>query len=308
MIIFKHTFKRMLTLKFLIIYFIIFIPIFLGFTALFNIDMKNVSSYIIMRDHYLSNFFIVTFMWSLGLPFLITTASRGSALIQKEIDDDTLVLLVSKPINRKRIYLEKWLASFAISTIIGLLSIFLSLTLYIIVFKIDSMILLMFISLIPSLIIYILFINFVLTSLSMFVTALFKHRTRSVITLVIFIMIFQLILPIFKPLLIQSRVYEKYFVYLYDLNYHFGIIYYSIINLFSTVSFSPFTQIKIAQFVGIFSTGFNGYDMDRDLGFLPDHFQALNYINPIFVFIFWILLSSLFMWLCYRILKNTDIG
>ncbi len=308
MIIFKHTFKRMLTLKFLIVYFIIFIPLFLLFTILFSQGQsENIDSFIIVRDNNLANFFIVTFMWTLGIPFLIVTASRGTALIQQEIDEDTLVLLISKPIERGRLFLEKWLASFAISTLIGLLSIFLSLSLMVLFFQIESMILEMFISLIPSLIIYILLINFIVTALSMFIVALIKHRTRAVIALVIFIMIFQLILPLFKPLLTMTGKYETFYVYVYDLNYHFGLMYYHIIRLFSNVEFSPLTQIKISEFIGIFQSNMEGYNVDMDLGFLPDQFEVLNYLHPGIVFTFWIIISAFFMLMSYKILKRQDI-
>jgi len=146
-----------------------------------------------------------------------------------------------------------------------------------------------------------------MTALSMFVVTVFKHRTRAIISLVVFIMLFQLILPMFKPLLMYSGQYESYYVYLYDINYHFGIMYYSIINLFSNVKFSPLAQMRISDFIGIFSIVVEGNNEDQDLGFMPDRYTTLQYISPIIIFTFWIVLSSLLMVLSYRILKKQDI-
>ncbi len=307
MVIYKSTLKRFLSRKFILIYFTVFILIFLGFTAIFRQAILGdyANNFIIVRDEYLASFFVATFLWTLGVPFQIIIVSKCVALIQQEVDENTLVLLIAKPIERKRIFLEKYLGTYTVSSIIGLVSVLLSLSLYIIFYKIDSVILEMFITLLPSLVIYTLLINLIISALTIFVTSIFKHRNRAIITLIVFIMIVELIFPLIKPML-GVDLYKKYYIYLYDINYHFGIMFYEIINLFSNIQFSPLAQQNIGQFVGIFATMGNDY-LDHDLRFVPDSFATNNFIPPLVIFFFWIFISFLFLFLSYLILKKQDI-
>ncbi len=303
MIIFKRTLNRLLSLKFFIIYFLIFIPILILLTFSFGL-MDNINpNYNSVLDRSLANFFIINFMWILGVPFLITIASRGSSLIQQEIDEETLVLLVSKPINRLRIYLEKWLATYVVSFIVAIISILLSLTIYILIFKLDSTIILQLFKMVPGLIIYILFINFIFTSISVVITLLLKNRIRSIILLIVLVMLIEFIFPVIKSASFQSDAYVKNKIYLFDLNYHFGIMYFYIMKIFAAVHFTPTSQESVNSFITIFKP------IDNQSGtiYILSN-PVLNYIKPYILFIVYFVLGLVSMFFSYYLLKKKDIN
>ncbi len=307
MIIFKQTIKNYFNLKFLIIYFSIFIPVYLALIFIFTkIKLPFIESYYLQMDKHLAGFFIVSFMWTLGLPFLIMTANRGCSIYHQEIEEDTMIVLISKPITRYHIFIEKWLATMLISISVGVLSLFLSLSLYVVYYRLPSNTIILLLSLIPSLCIYMLFIVFVIIALSIFVTMVLNKRMWSMVIMVVFIMLFEFMIPLFKLLLTSSGVYEKFNLYLVDINYQFGYIQFYIIDKLTNVPFSPYAKATIDQFIGIFNLSNNG-EVDLDLGFIPNHFQPLNYINPVIIIIFWLSISIIMMYLSYIFLKRKDI-
>ena len=58
----------------------------------------------------LDYFSMFVFLWTTGFVLAMTVATAGAGFIAKEHDDGTLLLLVSKPINRFEIVLGKFLA------------------------------------------------------------------------------------------------------------------------------------------------------------------------------------------------------
>ncbi|ERJ12979.1 ABC transporter permease subunit [Haloplasma contractile] len=315
MVIFTQTFKMMLKLKRTLIY-LIFIALgsLLAVFAMREAIDGTSTNVNLLIDRYLSIFFMFTFMWVIGIPFLISMANRGASLIQEEIEEGTLVVLVSKPISRYRILLEKWLASFVVSLLLGLTSMFINLTMMVFMLSLDSAIISILLSLQLSLIVYIIFMNIVMTSISLMFSLVLKKRVRTIILLVVLIMVTFAVFPLFKVPLMQMGYYDGLKLYLIDLNYQFGVVYYTIIDTFTTIKFTPETQVIISQFLGIFEVGnaspfTNGYGgIDEDLGFLHGNFGISKYIHPAIIISFWVTVSAANILLSTLLVKRMDIS
>jgi len=117
--IFRYTFKKMLVSPSTWITLMISI-IFLMTPLLVTTEMSQ---------NYLSiNAFKIISFYFLALCLVIFIAIKATQIFRSEINDGTLLILVSKPISRSRIWAEKWLSFQAILVMYCFLTIFISTT------------------------------------------------------------------------------------------------------------------------------------------------------------------------------------
>jgi ABC-2 type transport system permease protein len=192
-IVIKKTFQDIYSLKKIILTLIIILILPLIYVLLpsivdFGLISPNHAATIISFTLIFPAFF-----WTLGLVYTIVIGTSGTPLIAEEVKSGTMLLLVSKPISRIKIFIGKYIAVYLYGMLLSFLSIFV--IGWVGVFaksgNIDH-----FISLIPfltALYIYSLFILFLFTSLTMAFSSIFK-KARSASTLIIFIAIFSCIL------------------------------------------------------------------------------------------------------------------
>lgn len=305
MVLLIHTFKSLLKWKSTLIYLLIIsiVPIILGFVL--REMYQNSSSMLSQVNQTIGIYNIEVFMWILGVPFLLNASAKGIGLISNEISDGTLGLLVSMKISRFKILFYKWIALYIVMIILGIVSIFLNYSIITIVSNMDYNVKIQLVGTIPNLIKYLLIIGFIVSALSILISLIIKSKINAVLSMTVFIIFIFLISPLFRNFLVGY--YDKYYLYYFDLNYHFSLIYFNFINVNNILT--PEAQSIMGMFMGIFDLG--GL-VDQDLSMIlsnPIYKAApvLDYIKVDSLLIFWIVLGFLSLVVSIRILIRRDI-
>ncbi|MDF2699023.1 MAG: family transporter protein [Haloplasmataceae bacterium] len=307
MTLFINSFQKLMKWYFTIIYISIMsiVSIVLGFVLKYEIYEKQLSTQTQLSST-IGIYYILIFMWVLGIPFLIMMTSKGISLLANEFQEGTMSLLVSTKISRTKIVLSKWLALYITTLLLGTLAIILNLSIIYFVSGMSSFILNQLIQAIPNLIYYLLFIGFIFTTLSILMSLLVKSKVLASITMITIIILIFLIIPLFKSFL--TVYYEDYYLYLFDLNYQLGLIYNYFISK-SNIELTPSIQNILGMFIGIF-------DLDTmvDLDLLAISDTALlskasvrNYLNVRDLLLGWSFTGFMSLILSIIILQKKDV-
>ena len=302
-IVIKKTFQDIYSLKKIIITLIIIlilplIYILLPSTVDFGLISPNHAATII-------SFALIfpAFFWTLGLVYTIVIGTSGAPLIAEEVKSGTMLLLVSKPISRIKIFIGKYIAVYLYGMLLSFLSIFVIGWVGVIAKSgnIDH-----FISLIPfltALYIYSLFILFLFTSLTMAFSSIFK-KARFASTLIIFIAIFSfLAFYIIRGL--TGQFYVTFQLYHFDLGYHLGNVFILFIETLNAVPPSISWQIMFAMITGVYSME-STIDPDQNINL--GGLEKTNYYIPVFSLLIWILIAALLLVFGILSLKKREIS
>jgi len=243
------------------------------------------------------------FFWTLGIVFTIVIGISGAPLIAEEINTGTMLILISKPITRTKIFLGKYLAVFLLGMVLSFIAIFSIgwITVLINSGNIDH-----FISLIPFLValyLYSLFILFLFTSITMALSSILK-KPKNVSAVIILI----IILSFVAFLLIRTLVggfYEALQLYHFDLGYHLGNVFIFFMETLNAVPPSRSWQNLFAMLTGVYKYA-PTIDPDQkiDLGGL----EKTNYYLPIFSLLIWFIIAVLLLVLGIYKLKKREIS
>ena len=129
--IFRYTFKKILVSPSTWIVFILTVIILglnwgLNASGIINNDSNTSWTSELVKLFYLSSWKGIAFSGFIGLMLLIFIGIKSVQIFRDEIEDGTLLILVSKPISRNRIWFEKWLSFQTIVISYIFLSIFLA--------------------------------------------------------------------------------------------------------------------------------------------------------------------------------------
>ncbi|MFX1453939.1 MAG: ABC transporter permease [Promethearchaeota archaeon] len=235
-----------------------------------------------------------TWYYNFAIMFPIIIIGSTGPLISEELRSGTLLFLVSKPIARTKIILSKFIALFLFGTIISFLT--LSLICFFAIMKysfvdIGSYLGLFFL--------YGLIITFFFGGLTIGFSSIFS-RPRNALLLPLALVIFSfLVMMMFKPLLLfaTDNWYEKYFLYNFDIGYHFSNIFLWIGEAFDPEILNYFAMIF--WMFGITSMVFDGYEMN---------YVKTNYYHPVVSLIILIGVSAIFIIIGMISLKRRDIS
>ena len=242
------------------------------------------------------------FFWTLGLVYTIIIGTAGAPLIAEEVKSGTMLLLVSKPISRIKIFIGKYIAVYLYGMLLSFFSIFVIgwIGVFVKSGNIDH-----FISLIPfltALFIYSLFILFLFTSITMAFSSIFK-KARSASMLIIFISIlsyiaFLLIRTLTGPFYVTFQLYH------FDLGYHLGNIFILFIETLNAVPPSISWQMWFASITGVYSLG-SSVDPDQNINL--GGLEKTNFYLPVFSLLIWILIAALLLVFGIWSLKRREI-
>ena len=244
-----------------------------------------------------------SFLWSLGLAYTVIIGISGSPLIADEVRSGTMLILVSKPISRIKIFIGKYLAVFFFGMIISFTSIFSIGWIGVLANSgnIDH-----FISLLPfltALYLYSLFILFLFTSITMALSSIFKKsRTTSILIMFLAILSY-LAFMIIRTL--TGPFYAAFQLYHFDLGYHLGNVFVLFIETLNAIPPSASWQNFFGTMTGvydIFST------IDPDQGINLGGLEKTNYYLPIFSLLIWILIAGLLLFFGIMSLKKREIS
>lgn len=230
------------------------------------------------------------FFWTLGIAFTSVVGTSGSSLIAEEVSSGTLLILVSKPVSRIKIFLGKYIALYLYGILVSFLSIFILGWTSVLAQSgnMDH-----FIGLLPflsALFIYSLFILFLFTSITMAFSSLFKKsRTTSMVVIIIVMMSY---LAFFLIRSLTGTFYGAFQLYHFDLGYHLGNVFIFFIETLNAIPPSINWQMNFGLMTGV-------YDLTPNLD--PDQYinlgglEKTNYYLPIFSLLLWVLIAVLLL-------------
>ena len=302
-IIIKKTFHDMYSLKKIIITLIVISILPLIFVLLptsvdFGLISPNHAATIIGFALMFPAFF-----WTLSLVFTIIIGTSGAPLIAEEVKSGTMLLLVSKPISRIKIFIGKYIAVYLFGMLLSLFSIFVIgwIGVFVKSGNIDH-----FISLIPfltALYIYSLFILFLFTSITMAFSSIFK-KARSASILIIFIAIFSYI-AFFLIRTLTGQFYVIFQLYHFDLGYHLGNVFILFVETLNAVPPSISWQTWFALITGVYSME-STIDPDQNINL--GGLEKTNYYLPVVSLLIWILIAASLLVFGILSLKKREIS
>jgi ABC-type transport system involved in multi-copper enzyme maturation permease subunit len=302
-VIIKKTFFDIYSLKKFII-----IIIFFSFIPIISFFLPTAVNFGLISSHHAATiigFAIIpwAFMFFLGSFYAVIIGLSGSSLIAEEISSGTMLILVSKPISRIKIFLGKYLAVILYGMLISFISIFTIGWLGVLIKSgnIDH-----FISLLPfltALYLYSLFILFLFTSITMALSSIFK-KSRNVSIIILVLVIFAY-LGFFIIRTIVGQFYVTFQLYHFDLGYHLGNVFILFIESLNAIPPSASWQLVFATFTGVYSlTSTTDPDQGINLGGL----EKTNYYLPIFSLLIWVLIATLLLIFGIFSLKKREIS
>jgi len=243
------------------------------------------------------------FFWSLGLSYTVFIGISGSPLIADEVSSGTMLILISKPISRIKIFLGKFIGIFLYGMLLSFVAIFVSGWIGVLIKSgnIDH-----FVSLIPfltALYLYSLFILFLFTSITMALSSIFKKsRNASVGILLIAIFSF-LAFQLIRTML--GDFYAIFQLYHFDLGYHLGNVFILFIESLNAIPPSTSWQRVFGMLTGVYSTQ-SPIDPDQNINL--GGFSKTNYYLPIVSLVIWLLIAFLLLAFALISLKKREIS
>ena len=238
-----------------------------------------------MENHFvLDNFSIVLFMWVAGLFLAISVATTAAGFISKEDTDGTLLLLVSKPINRFEIVLGKFLALVINALLLQVIVLLLCILLFWVVLPIDPDTFASLMGMVPWLLLYSLLVTVAFGSVALALSSVMKSRVK--ITLVVMLLIMLVFFVPIIPRTVFVSAYEGFYLNYADLGYHLGNVFTTFVSRAEGGQMMPQNQ----PFMTIFAGTYKGFQesFDPDIGALPPSLGLTEYVSPV---------VSMFVWL-----------
>ena len=301
-VVINKTYKDIYSLKKLLIALAILLTVPVIFILLpTSVDFGLISPYHAASINAIALIFPF-FFWTIGIAFTITLGSSGAPLIAEELKSGTMLILISGPISRVKIFLGKYIALFLFGILISLVSIF---TIGWISVLIKSGNIDHFISLIPflaAMFLYSLFLVFLFTSITLAFSSLVK-KSRSATMIVVAVVIFTFV----GFLVIRMMVgdfYVTFQLYHFDLGYHLGNVFVFFIESLNAVPPSVSWQLFFGMLTGVYSTQ---SAIDPDQGLNLGGLETTNYYLPVFSFLIWMIIAVLLLIFGALKLKKRDI-
>ncbi len=283
LILVKKTFQELASLKkFLVSLIIMLIPLIVTIAFPSTIEYESISPQHAAAAISIAIVFIL-FFWTLGISFICIIGTSGASLISEEVHSGTMLILVSKPIMRVKIFIGKYIGLFLYGATLSFVAIF-SIG-WIAVLRYSANII-HFFGIIPFLFVtylYSLVLLLIFCSITLALSSI-VNRPRNAGLIVIFLVIFSFLgMMILKMFLADS--YETYYLYIIDLGYHLGNIYVGFLDFFNAIPPVAEWQTWFAQFTGVYDIA---SPTDPDQGINPGGMKRTDYVYPWVSLLVWI--------------------
>lgn len=305
--IFEKTFKDFFSLKTILIYAVFLsVPLIIFSNVALEADFFNVTSLDLMVEYLFGFFSVFSYVWVCGMAIGILAAYFCSSMIAQEVNDRTILLLVTKPVSRASIFLSKFLAFLAAILVYSALSLFLSVYIWASVFELDIQSLWVFVSKIPYFFIYSVFVALFFGSISAAISALSSSRLKSIVPSVILVILAFFVFIQVRGVARNLGVYNGILSFS-DVGYDFGNLYISTLEA-GGVRFIPFMQGVLGTFTGTYKVPQEMVDIDYDQGVILPSLKRLNYRTPFSSLLKLIILPGLLTLLGLVVFVKRDIN
>ncbi|WP_434414809.1 ABC transporter permease subunit [symbiont of Argiope bruennichi] len=319
--IFAYTFKKVFyswsTLAFVVISFLVTSGLILFTNKVYSITVEK-------QLEIFSNVFEVTFfVINVCIFYLIFLAIKATQIFRDEIDDGTFLVIISKPITKNSLLLEKYFAFQTIGGIYILSILFYSAGFSLIYFN-SLEIIIYFLRNLFFIIFFLIIFQIIFSSIFILISLFISTKSLIIFAsiVVIFIVFFNVVVPFFiipdlsnaynedvrkisfslkRTILEEQNNY--YFLSFFNLGYQFGNMFVFALNGFSHKSG---TKLEMGD-PGLFSRfGIIQYALIRTKGSDIEITGWTDFINAIYLYVFYIFFSSLMIYTTYFVLKIKD--
>ena len=239
---------------------------------------------------------LVTWYYNFAILFPIIIIGSTGPLISEELKSGTMLFLLSKPINRPKIVLSKFIALYLFGIVVSLVSLSVISLIALIKYPFADIGLYFWINFLYSLI-----ISFFFGGITMGFSSIFK-KPRNVLLLPLTLVIFSfLVIMMFKPFLLYAtdNWYEKYMLYNFDIGYHFA-------NIFTWIG--EFYIPEILDYFGMFFWMFGITEMVfNEIDYTYDYVKT-EYYHPVASLIYLIIIGGILLIVGILILRKRDIS
>jgi len=236
-------------------------------------------------------FIIMTFFWIAGLPLVLSISVTCGDFISKEENDGTLLLLVSKPVRRYEIITGKFLAFIVDILILETVAIIFTPLIMYWLLPIDPYVLDTMVGLIPSLILYSLFVALTFGAIAIALSSISKSRFKTIMILVAIAIAVFFGFMVFRGYMNAAGIYDPYGAWV-DVNYHMGNSYMFFLDS-TGYRMTPPLQAVLGSFTGTYSAVDPSMLYDQDIGAMYPSLTRTDYVSP---------LASLFGWSLFTVL------
>lgn len=299
--IFDKTLRNMFKPIMMIIYFVVTIFI----TSLLIISsMKNNTLLVTIPSQIESikiTYSLFVFFWLSGIALIIMIMIFGLDIFATEEYEGTMRILVAKPVSRKSIVLGKILGLLLGSFIYYMGSLLISISIFSLFLRLDKDVFIGLVYMLPSLILYGIFIILLFSSIMSLLSSLFKKKVPSIIILIILILGIYGVLPIARIITIQREIYYESKLYVVDVNSHFGNI------LMSLIENGKEENELYSETISLFTGRYINSNYDPDMTDSNAYIKKNDYINVSLLSSIYILTSIVLFAFSYRIMTKKDI-
>lgn len=301
-VVFNKTLRNMFKPLIMGIYFTLCIII----TVFIIIANKENNSLMVTIPQYIESLRVayssLVFLYLGGVGLVILIMLFGLDIFATEEHEGTMRILVAKPVSRSSIILGKTFGLLFGSFVYYISSILLSVTIFSLFIGIDKDVFLGFIKIIPSFILYGIFVIIVFSSLSALLSSLFKKKIPSIIIFVILILAIYGVLPIARIITLQQNVYFSSKLQLIDVNSHLGNVFMRTIE--QGKEENEIYNYSLNWFTGRYITDFYDPDIEvNNYNLIKDN----DSINTNIVILVYLTLSTLFFIFTYERMTKKDI-
>lgn len=253
-------------------------------------------------------FVILNFIWLSGILLNIKVLITGTGLFASEESSGTMRMLFARPLKRSSIITGKLLGLLVGSIIYMITSLIISFGLYSLITNIDRDVLIHLLKIIPSFIIYGIFIIFLFGGLSALFSSLFKGRVPALIIMVILVLLTFGILPIGRLILTNFGKYEKFYIQYVDTNYHIGSIYVDILEGNNNIKISPMVEDSLGIFTGAYLSDYDDKDKTDENYVYYSQRARNNLLNTKYIFIIYTIIAIGSYMVCFIRMNKKDIN
>ena len=282
----------------------IFVPLILATMVLPEAKLMNYPlemQLLQLRDYLL----FVTYFMIAGLVLALFTAVFVSGFVASEVNNGTMLILVSKPIRRWEIIFGKFIAYFGYIMILETVALFITVYILVTFSGCNLSLIIPLVGYIPILLVYALFITLVFGSITITFSTICKNRSSALMIMVGLILLIYLVFFILRT--IGSGFYLDYQLYHLDLGYHLGNVFTWLLQQ-NGIDLMPMTQMMISMFSGTYDISSTVNLFEPDQGFILPTLELSNYYKPWQSFLIWVLMVVGLISLALYNLKKKEIN
>ncbi len=267
--------------------------------------MTRTPTFVYLSQRLAVMYCMLTFVLIAGLCIWMIVANTSSGLFANELHEGTLRLLLSKPVSRYELVVGKIGGMLAgAMTYLGI-SLLIVLGIFTLRAQPDQDILIYLLKYTFVFLLYGTFVILIAGAIGNFLSTCFKKKVPALLILALIGFLIFGIIPIARTITQSLGVYDKMHLYLFDLNYQFGLIFNSFTQLIGQLSSSS-GQIEVYN---VFTNLFKNVPTDVDVTLTSGSLMVLNKtLNNVIVVGGYGLLTAVLYVLSFRRMKLKDIS